>query len=154
MPELFTPHLQPVSLRDAPLSDHFRLEEFAQPARHGLPAAPYPLAWVDTRLRPLCELLEALRAALRQRYPAAVIKVLSGYRSPAYNAAIGGAEHSQHMAGRAADIEVPGVPAAEVHQLALELHQAGQIRLGGLGEYPGFTHLDVRPGDLARWSGA
>lgn len=42
--------------------------------------------------------------------------VTSGYRSPALNAAIGGSPRSQHQMGQAVDIEVPGVPTAEVAQ--------------------------------------
>lgn len=34
----------------------------------------------------------------------------SWYRGPELNAAIGGAKKSQHMTGRAVDIELPGVP--------------------------------------------
>ena len=40
---------------------------------------------------------------LRQLYGAPIM-VTSGYRSPAVNAAVGGAAHSQHMLGEAADI--------------------------------------------------
>lgn len=131
------------------LTEHFDVVEWEQPARRGLPAASYPPEWVEERLRPLAEILEVLRAELGGR----PIRVISGYRGPAYNAAIGGAEKSQHMEGRAADIMVEGVAPAAVHDVALRLHQEGRIRLGGLGEYPKFTHMDVRPGPLARWHG-
>ena len=40
---------------------------------------------------------------LRQLYGAPIM-VTSGYRSPAVNAAVGGAAHSQHLLGEAADI--------------------------------------------------
>lgn len=42
------------------------------------------------------------------------IKVNSGYRSPELNATIGGSENSDHMRGMAADIEIPGLPNAEL----------------------------------------
>jgi hypothetical protein len=38
------------------------------------------------------------------------VKVNSGYRSAAVNAAVGGSKTSQHMVGEAVDIEVEGVP--------------------------------------------
>lgn len=49
------------------------------------------------------QVLQPLRNHFRQ-----AVKVNSGYRSPAVNKAIGGAENSDHMRGMAADIEIPG----------------------------------------------
>lgn len=113
--------------------------------------APYPATWVETRLRLLCEELEIIRAALGGQS----IQVMSGYRDPEYNRAIGGATRSQHMDGRAADIVVSGRSPAQVHAEALQLHQEGKIHLGGLGAYPGFTHVDIRPSArLVRWTGS
>jgi uncharacterized protein YcbK (DUF882 family) len=136
------------------VTPHFKVGEFARPARpaRGFPAAaPYPAAWVSARLRPLCEALEVLRTELGGKS----IKIGSGYRDPDYNRAIGGARASQHMQGRAADITVAGVTPKRVHDTLLRLHQEGRIRIGGLGSYPGFTHVDVRPGTrLARWTGS
>ncbi len=115
---------------------------------------PYPTDWVSGRLVPLCETLQVLRDAL-----ARPISIISGYRSPSWNAKVGGADHSQHPQGRAADIRVGGMKPAEVHAKVLELHTAGKLpHLGGLGQYLTFCHLDVRPrepGDrLKRWRGA
>jgi uncharacterized protein YcbK (DUF882 family) len=42
------------------------------------------------------------------------VKVISGYRSEPLNRALGGARHSQHSSGYAADIEVPGYSNQEV----------------------------------------
>jgi uncharacterized protein YcbK (DUF882 family) len=141
------------TIRDFPppmLTQNFGFDEFAQKAGHGLPEALYPLDWVDERLLPLCEVLEELRHALGDR----PMKVISGYRSREYNTAIGGASRSQHVEGRAADIQVPGVSPTDVHAAALQLHKEGRIRLGGLGLYPTFVHVDIRPGgDLKHWTG-
>lgn len=145
------------TIRDWPpplLTEHFTLEEFAQPAGLGLPAAHYPAEWIEGRLLPLCRVLEVLREELG----GVPIEVISGYRSREYNAALLRAGHkvskaSQHMAGYAADIQVAGTTAEQVHATALRLHKEGAIRLGGLGSYPSFTHLDLRPGALVRWSG-
>lgn len=134
------------------LTDHFSLAEFAQPARHGFQSEPYPREWVNDRLLPLCAALELIRDALRSP-----ITVLSGYRSEAYNRcpAVRGARNSQHVQGRAADIRVPGIAPEAVHEVALVLHEHGTIRLGGLGLYPSWCHVDIRPGKrLARWTGS
>ena len=63
--------------------------------------------------------------------------VTSGYRSPALNAAIGGATRSQHMLGEAADIVVPGVDIRDVFNW---IWKASSIRFGQLileGTQPG-----------------
>lgn len=133
------------------ITPHFDRKEFDQPARHGLPSKAYPQEWIESRLRPLCEALEKIREALGGKS----IRILSGYRSPAYNAKIGGAKTSQHMAGRACDIVVPGMHAKDVHAKVLQLYQAGELDIGGLGLYNGFVHVDVRKSErLAQWSGA
>lgn len=141
------------------ITDHFSLSEFS--SHDGV---SYPInetdtedaqgrTWFATRLQPLCIVLETLRAALGGRS----IKIISGYRSPAHNAAVGGAKASQHMQGRAADIAVDGIVPSEVHAKLLELAQTGEVSIGGLGLYPGWVHVDVRPrpadGHLAQWMG-
>jgi len=126
---------------------HFTVTEFDQPARRGFNHVPYPTAWIDERLRALITVLEILKATLGGR----AVTVTSGYRSPAYNRVIGGATHSQHMQGRAADIKVFGVKPSVVHDTLLQLHRQGLVRLGGLGRYATFTHVDVRPGPLRQW---
>lgn len=131
---------------------HFPIHEFDQQDRHGFSYVPYPPEWVADRLNPLREQLEILRAALGGR----PMRIVSGYRSPGYNAALpGAARRSQHMAGRAADIKVDGLTAKAVHDKALDLVRAGVMRLGGLGSYPTFTHIDIRPTTrLHRWTGS
>jgi len=134
------------------ITEHFSALEFAQPTRHGFGGRSYPSDWISSRLRPLCQILEVLRAEF-----GAPVQITSGWRSWEYNRAIGGARRSQHPEGRAADIKVKGVPAKRVHAALLRLHQEGRIRLGGLGSYPTFTHVDIRPARsvrLARWGGS
>jgi zinc D-Ala-D-Ala carboxypeptidase len=61
-------------------------------------------------LRALCAaVLDPLRTALE-----VPIKVNSGYRSPELNRRIGGAAKSQHVEGKAADIQVPGMGVLEL----------------------------------------
>jgi len=129
------------------VTENFTTDEFA--CKDG---TPYPRAWIDTRLLPLCaEVLQPVRNRV-----GASIPVLSGFRTDAYNRKIGGARLSQHVQGRAADLRPPkGWTAARLHALILEMYNDGELpRLGGLGLYPGFVHVDVRPGaKLARWTG-
>lgn len=61
----------------------------------------------------LQRLAQLVLQPLRDRLDRPVV-VSSGYRSPALNRAVGGAEHSDHMAGRAADITVPGMKPRDV----------------------------------------
>lgn len=130
------------------ITTHFTAREFM--SHDGV---QYPPAWIVTRLTPLCLTLETIRAALERP-----IVIVSGYRSPAHNAAVGGASASQHMEGRAADIVAVNLSPALVHAEILELFHAGKLpSLGGLGLYPGWVHLDIRErvpdSHLARWIG-
>lgn len=131
----------------ARVTEHFSREEFA--CHNG---DAYPEKWVASRLTPLCEMIEIIRKAAGGK----AVNIRSGYRSPVYNRSIGGARASRHMSGEAADIVVAGMSAPAAHALVLRLYDEGKLeRLGGLGSYPNFTHVDVRKGDrLARWSGS
>ena len=77
------------------------------------------------------------------------VRIISGYRTPSYNAGIkGAAKNSQHMYGNAADIKIEGVTPKEIYDWMSGWHK------GGLGLYPTFTHIDVRDTvgqNLARW---
>ena len=63
------------------------------------------------------------------------VKVNSGFRHPDVNAKVGGSRTSDHTRGQAADIEIPGVPNAELaewikdnldyRQLILEFYTPG-----------------------------
>lgn len=76
----------------------------------------------------------------------APVTVNSGYRSPSYNAKIGGARRSRHVMGLAADIRVRGATPDEVAAYAEALG------VGGLGRYRTFTHVDIA-GAGRRWNG-
>jgi uncharacterized protein YcbK (DUF882 family) len=91
--------------------------------------------------RRLFDILYDLQMASESR---ADFHVISGYRSPATNAALrrhssGVARGSLHTLGKAIDIRLPGRDLAELHRTALAL------RAGGVGYYPrdAFLHLDT-----------
>ncbi len=79
--------------------------------------------------------------------------ILSSYRSPEYNRAVGGAPASLHMEFKALDISMPLAGARQVYRRLVEWRGAGRFT-GGLGLYPssGFVHLDTR-GTNATWNG-
>ena len=99
---------------------------------------------IDLRL---LDRLHGLRRAMRSSAP---FEVISGYRSPATNAALrrksrAVAKNSYHMRGMAIDVRLPGRGVTQLRLAAL------RQRAGGVGYYPGsgFIHLDVGP--LRRW---
>lgn len=51
------------------------------------------------------DLLAALEVARERHYGRKGLRIVSGYRCPTHNAAVGGASNSQHLLGKAADIE-------------------------------------------------
>ena len=97
----------------------------------------------------LLDVLAALSGKVGRQAP---FQVISGYRSPATNAALharsdGVAAHSLHMDGKAIDIRIAGVELTHLR------HSALGLGLGGVGYYPtsDFVHVDV--GRVRRWSG-
>jgi uncharacterized protein YcbK (DUF882 family) len=98
----------------------------------------------------LFDVVAAIRGRLESN---AVVQVISGYRSPATNAALharsdGVASHSLHMDGKATDLRIAGVDLSRLRDAAWSLQR------GGVGFYPQsqFVHVDV--GRLRRWQGA
>jgi uncharacterized protein YcbK (DUF882 family) len=81
------------------------------------------------------------------------VSIVSGYRTPAYNAKVEGATGSQHMKARAADITIAGMEPPQVCKLVKQLIDEGQMKQGGVGLYKGWVHYDTR-GTAARWGGA
>lgn len=71
--------------------------------------------------------------------------VLSGYRCPAHNKAVGGARRSFHMKGMAADIWSETIGPGQ-----LVVYAEKVAVFGGIGLYHNFIHVDIRDG-CARW---
>ncbi len=117
------------------LSTHFKVKEFA--CNDGS----------DTVL--VAPRLVMVLQSIRSRFNAAVT-INSGYRTPQYNAKVGGVAHSQHCYGTAADISVKGQDPAGVAAYARSI----MPDWGGVGIYAkkGFTHIDVRE-TPANWLG-
>ena len=88
----------------------------------------------------------------------APMTVTSSYRSPAYNAAVGGAPASLHLRFNALDLSCsnPGKAAAIADSLrgmkfVSPASGGGTFEFrGGIGTYPTFVHLDTRGHD-ADW---
>ena len=118
------------------LSTHFKSEEFACHCCGVSKATPE-----------LITLLETIR-----QYANAPLVINCGYRCAKHNATVGGVNHSQHLLGNAADIQIHGMTPAKAQQFIQELHDSGKCHVGGLGRYATFTHVDARDG-TARWSG-
>lgn len=97
--------------------------------------------------------LTALLQAMRDHFGQPV-HITSGYRTPAHNRAVGGAANSQHLYGKAADIQIENVSVAEAAAFAETLLP----ETGGIGRYPpkagraaGWLHLDTRA-EKSRWT--
>lgn len=95
----------------------------------------------------LLDLLHALKASTGSGRP---FEVISGYRSPATNAALrqrseGVAAGSLHMIGRAIDIRLADVRLDALQQSALSL------AAGGVGYYPASDFVHVDTGRVRRW---
>jgi uncharacterized protein YcbK (DUF882 family) len=120
---------------------------------------PDALAAVNTLLRDfrtgdvraidpaLLDLLYDLRARTGSSRP---FEIISGYRSPATNAALrrrshGVASSSLHMRGKAIDIRVGDVPLAGLRRAALALGE------GGVGYYPASNFVHVDTGRVRAW---
>ena len=112
----------------------------------------YPAEWQYTRAVRLAEAFEAVRASCGDQ----PIAILSAYRTAPYNRRIGGAKHSQHVQGRALDLRPPaGFTIDKFYEQVLLLARTTVPSIRGVGRYPTFVHMDVRPGPhLATWPGS
>lgn len=155
---------------DIELSPHFRLSHFPSKQAGGYPK--YLVLREDLFLK-LEMLLEHINA---NGVAADTFTIMSGFRTPVYNRAIGNGQHSRHIYGGAADIFIDDSPvdgimddlngdgtldfrdAQYLYRLANEFFgrpENAQFR-GGLGVYRStsahgpFLHIDAR-GVRARW---
>ncbi len=156
---------------DVPISPNFRIGQFICKQQPGY----FPKFLLVTAAN--IHRLEVLLAALREEKltDARTFFVMSGFRTPYYNAAIGSARLSRHMYGDASDIYVDVDPrdgvmddlngdgritkadADFLYDFASRLFASRKdVRPGGLGSYSAnavhgpFVHSDGR-GSKARW---
>lgn len=114
------------------VSAHFKIREFAQ--KDGR----CDKVLIDSEL---VEVLEDVRTHFNKP-----VIITSGYRTPEYNAKVGGAKNSQHTKGTAADIQVKEVPADKVQKYLKHKYKNKY----GIGSYWTYTHIDTRK-EKARW---
>lgn len=152
--------------QDTKVSPHFRLKQFLTKQPSGWPKYLVLDERLVMALETISDLLEPLG------YDGDDIHVMSGYRTPFYNKAIGNVGFSQHQWGRAADIfidkdkngtmddlnkdkRVDRKDAVFLFQMLDRLSKQSSV-IGGLGVYGSssahgpFVHVDVR-GRRARW---
>lgn len=93
------------------LTEHFSFEELTRTGQAALQEAnrKEALPYVE-RLKAVAEMLEAVRLRFGP------VRVTSGFRGPAVNAAVNGSASSQHSKGEAADIVCAGCTVEELHK--------------------------------------
>ena len=151
------------------VSPHFRLKQFQCKQEGG------PPRYIVLHERLLLKLELVLQAVNEQGYRADSLHVMSGYRTPFYNRAIGNVQYSRHVYGDGADVFVDTSPrddlmddldgngtidvrdARLLYEIVDGLEGGDDANLvGGLAAYAAtaahgpFVHLDVR-GYRARW---
>jgi hypothetical protein len=158
---------------DTRLSEHFRLGDFITHDQNEV--WPKYLVLREALIDKLELVLDELE---RSGHPANHVIVLSGFRTPAYNLALGDASgrarESRHQYGDAADIIIDSNGDGRMDDLDLDgRSDVGDVRVveraververlhpelvGGLGLYQAmgpsgpFAHIDVR-GEAARWT--
>jgi hypothetical protein len=155
---------------DTFISPHFRLKQFLCKQGDGYPK------YIVIKEKLLLKLELILEKVNEKGYRATTFNILSGYRTPHYNKAIGNVKYSRHIYGGAADIFVDENPRDDMMD---DLNNDGRIDyqdaaimydiidgmygkpwyqflVGGLGRYKKtahhgpFVHIDIR-GFRARW---
>ena len=119
---------------DVRVADHFHRSEFACPCGCGFAAADVELLGVLERLRLLYD---------------QPLHITSGCRCARYNDAVGGAVHSFHLKGLAADFQIRGEDPAAISDILDGMYPDRY----GIGSYPSWVHIDMRQGTPARWGG-
>ena len=132
------------------LTPNFSLHELTKSEtalRMGLDNTPGP---VETEYLKI--LAERVLQPIRDHFQKGV-KVNSGYRSPDSNAAVNGSRTSDHCKGQAADIEIPGVPNAELAQWIMDNLDYTQLILEfytpGIPD-SGWVHVSYNPDNLKK----
>jgi uncharacterized protein YcbK (DUF882 family) len=109
--------------------------------------SPYPIQFIlDGTMTELVVMFEKIRAIW-----GLPIIINSAYRTVTYNKTVGGAKNSQHLLGRALDLQPPKGVSVESFHSHIRV-RAIELGVWGLGKYPTFVHVDIRPSDrLVIW---
>lgn len=112
-------------------------------------ARPYKVGGhVDMNIKPAAaSVLDKVAAS----NPDVTLNVISGYRSPGRNAAVGGATGSRHMHGDAVDVDLKGMTPEQKQKVVRDI--LAQPGVGGFGYYPksDTIHFDMREGGRVAW---
>ena len=120
------------------LTENFSLSEFQCKCGCEMPAL------VKENIQELALNLQILREIV------GALNLTNAYRCKEHNSTVGGSENSQHLVGKAADIKSPGTEPSEIADITEVLMDTKKLKIGGVGRYNTFTHIDIR-GSLARW---
>ena len=121
------------------LTSNFSLEEFECKCGCEMPE------FVKKNIIELAENLQVLRDTVGR------VDLTNAYRCKYHNADVGGSINSQHLKGKAADIKSKTLSPNEIAVRTNDLMKNESFKLGGIGIYNTFTHVDIR-GTRARWS--
>jgi uncharacterized protein YcbK (DUF882 family) len=121
------------------LTDNFSLEEFECKCGCKMPA------FVKNNIIELADNLQALRDEVGR------LDLTNAYRCKKHNAEVGGSVKSQHLLGKAADVKSKIFNPSEIYQHVEGMMKNETFKIGGIGEYNTFTHIDIR-GYRARWN--
>lgn len=121
------------------LTNNFRLMEFACKDGTRVP---------DEYMENVIELATQLQI-IRDEIEEPVF-INSAYRTPTHNKRLGGAPSSQHLTASAADVTCKSLTPKQLKVVVERLIKEKKIKIGGVGLYPGFLHVDIREGK-ARW---
>ena len=121
------------------LTSNFNLEEFECKCGCKMPE------FVKKNVIELADNLQVLRDVVGRLDPT------NGYRCKDHNADVGGSVNSQHLKGKAADIKSSDIKPKDMAAIVDDLMKSESFKLGGIGIYNTFTHVDIR-GVRARWS--
>ena len=132
------------------LTNNFSLTEMVKSEtalRHDMDNTPG-----ETEIENLKQLCEQVLQPVRNHFQTGV-KVNSGFRHPEVNAKVGGSKTSDHCKGQAADIEIPGIPNADLAIWIMDNLQYTQLILEfytpGIPD-SGWVHVSYDPANLKK----
>jgi len=131
--------------KDRQLSENFRLSEFAVSSRFPTLATLPTGKQAQEVERGVRDILQPLRNRV------GALHISSGYRPPALNRAIGGADHSDHMTGAAVDVTSRSFTDEQLIHVVHQMYLTGElVGLDQVISYAHTGHLHIGWGERAR----